>query len=305
MKGRILLVGYGSIGKRHARNLIDMGIRPYILTKHPDKFDAIFLKDINILRDKDISHCIISSPTARHLEDLRKCLTTLRELKKILIEKPLECSYSKGKEINRIVKKYKLEISIGYNLRFLKAFDAIKKFVKEKDRRIKIVEVVAGQDLREWRAYKDIRHSYSGHRKLGGGVDLDLSHEIDYILCLFGDRFKKKFIYRSKISNLKIDSPDIFKLILDYKKFIVDVTLDYIRRPKQRYLRIICDDRENLYYDFVAGTLKIDRKLILNDNDIDQSYKKMLRAFLGFDRKNGTKLCSVKEGLDVLRVLGV
>jgi len=301
----ILIIGYGSIGKRHARNLISLGIRPYILTRYPDRLDAEFLKDIKFLEDKNIEYCIISSPTARHLDDMRKSLKSLNRLKKILIEKPLECSYSKGEKINALAGEYKLEIFTAYNLRFIDAFSKVSKFLKEQKDKVRIVEVVAGQDLREWRPYKDIRESYSAYREQGGGVDLDLSHEIDYILWLLGDKFKDKFMYRAKISDLKIDSPDVFKMVLDYQKFIVDITLDYIRKPKERYFRIICDNGNSLYYDLVVGTLKIDGKIISKNNDTDESYKKMLKAFLGINCKDREKLSSVEEGLNVLKVLEV
>lgn len=303
MEEKILIVGYGSIGKRHAKNLIDLGITPYILTKYPDKLNAIFLRNIKAVKNEDIQYCIISSPTARHLDDFKKCLGALDKLKKILIEKPLESSYARGRKIKNIASKHKPEVFVAYNLRFINAFSFIRKFIKKQKNSIKIVEAMAGQDLREWRPYKDLRQSYSAFRKLGGGVDLDLSHEIDYILWLFGYKFKSKFIYRAKISTLKIESADIFKLLLDYKKFVVDINLDYIRRPKERYLRIICENGENLYYNFVTGTLKINRETILSQNDIDESYKKMLKTFLGIDRINKTRLCSVEEGLNVLELL--
>lgn len=306
MQENTLIIGYGSIGKRHAKNLIDLGITPYILTRYPDKLDAIFLKDISTLKDKNIGCCIISSPTARHLADFEKCLTHLKGIKKILIEKPLESSYLKGRHIKNLSHKYKLKIFVAYNLRFIRAFNAIAKFIKEYKNKIKIVEIIAGQDLRQWRPKRRLAFSYSSQRKQGGGVDLDLSHEIDYLLWLFGNGFKKRLIYRAKISDLKINSPDIFKLVLDYKKFIVDVTLDYIRKHRERYLKIICQNGKNLVYDFVTGNLKIDSKAILsNCDDINNSYKKMLRAFLDIDKAAKARLCSIEEGLNVLKVLEV
>ena len=278
----------------------------YILTKHPDKSNAKFLRDIDVLEGEDIKYCIISSPTARHLDDLKRCSKSLDRLKKVLIEKPLECSYRKGRELKDIAKRYGLDVFTAYNFRFLDVFDQIKTFLKERKNKIRIVEVVAGQDLREWRPYKALRQSYSAFRKQGGGVDLDLSHEIDYILWLLGDRFKHKMMHRYKISNLKIDSPDIFKMIFDYGKFIVDITLDYIRKPKERYLRIICDNGEGLHYDFIKGILKINGRTISNNHkNTDESYKKLLKAFLGIDRIGRSKLCSVNGGLRVLKVLEV
>lgn len=295
MKRNFLLIGYGAIGKRHARNLIELGIIPYILTKHPDKSSALFIRDINAIKGKDIEeirNCIICSSTANHLNDFKRCVQHLNGLKNVLIEKPIESSYSKGKEIINIARRHKIKLSIAYNLRFLDAFDAIRKFIKVQRNKIKIVEVVAGQDLRQWRPDRHIRQSYSAHRKLGGGVDLDLSHEIDYLLWLFGHNFKDKLMYRDKISHLDIEAPDIFKLVLIYRGFIIDITLDYIREPKERYLKIICDNGKILFHNFI-------------NEGMDETYKKMLKVFLGLYKKNKYKLCSADQALRVLQVLEV
>ena len=302
---KVLLIGYGSIGKRHARNLIELEMEPYILTKYPDNLNVLFLKDITEIKSENIDYCIIASPTSRHLDDIKKCFALPNKPKKILIEKPLESLYSRGKGIKKIVEEFGVNTFVAYNLRFLEVFNIIHKYVKEQENIIRIVEIVAGQDLKEWRSVKDYTQSYSAHRAQGGGVDLDLSHEIDYIFWLFGNNFKDKIIYRNKISNLKIDSPDVFKLMLDYNTFIVDVTLDYIRTPKERYIKIICENGENLYYDFITNTLKIDGKTRVMDDNIEQSYKEMLKAFFGIDKKNEDKLCSVEEGLNILKILEV
>lgn len=300
---KVLLIGYGSIGKKHSINLMELKIKPCILTKYPDNANVIFLKDINEIKNEKFDYCIIASPTARHLDDLKKCLALPNKPKNILIEKPLESLYLKGNEIKNIAEEYSLNIFIAYNLRFLGAFNIINKFVKEQKKNIRIVEVVAGQDLKEWRLFKDYAQSYSAHRGQGGGVDLDLSHEIDYTLWLFGNDFRDKVMYRNKISDLKIDSPDVFKLVLDYHRFIVDITLDYIRKPKERYIKIICENEEKLYYDFVTNMLELDGKAMALTDNTDQSYKEMLKAFLDIDEKNKSKLCSLKEGLNILKVL--
>lgn len=299
----ILLIGYGSIGKRHAKNLTDIGIKPYILTKYPDDLDAIFSRNLKEIKDVNIELCIIATPTARHLNDLKRCLALSNIPRKILIEKPLECSYLKGEKIKDIAEKYGIDIFIAYNMRFFKIFNVIIEFIKEQKDVIRIVNVTAGQDLREWRPYKDYAESYSAYRNQGGGVDLDLSHEVDYILWLFGNNFKDKIIFRNKISNLKINSPDIFKLILDYNNFIVDITLDYIRSPKERYIKILCEGSKNLYYNFVTNILKIGDKQIFISDDSDQSYKEMLKTLLDSNDKNKNIFCSVDEGLSILKIL--
>lgn len=305
MTKKVLVIGYGSIGKRHSRNLLELGIKPYILTQYPDNLDCIFFGDINEIREEEFEYCIISSPTSRHLEDLEKCLGLQNKPKKILIEKPIESSHLKGLEIENIAIEYGLDIYIAYNLRFLEAFDIIRKFVQENKKAIRIVEITAGQDLREWRPHSDYTRSYSAFREQGGGVDLDLSHEIDYALWLFGNDPREKIIYRNKISDLEIDSPDILKLVIDYRMFIADITLDYIRKPKERYIRIICENSKNLYFDFLTNKLKINELTLIMKDNMDQSYKKMLMAFMDKDNKDQKKMCSIEEGLNVLKILEV
>lgn len=300
---KVLLIGYGSIGKKHAANLTALGTNPYVLTKYPDNSNIAYIRDINEIKDENIDYCIISTLTAMHLDDLRKCLLLTNKPKGILIEKPLECSFLRGSEIKTIADTYNLNIFLGYNLRFLDIFSIIKDFIVQHGDSIRIVEVVCGQNLKDWRPLQKYEESYSADREMGGGVDLDLSHEIDYVLWLFGTDIKNKVLYKNKISGLNINSPDIFKLILDYDTFIVDITLDYIRKQKERYIKIICENGNNLYYDFVTSTLKIGEKSIeLNDN-IDKSYKEMLKAFLDIDEKNKNKLATTKDGLSILNIL--
>lgn len=291
-KGRVLVVGYGSIGRRHARNLVNLGFRPCVLTNYPDGLDADFSSNINKFRAEDIKSCIISSPTAKHLEDFKKCVFVLGGLKKALIEKPLDCSYAKAKEIKRLAARHGVKVYVAYNMRFTDGFSRVAEFVKKNTDRMRIVEMAAGRDLKEWRPGTDISRSYSARRGTGGGVDLDLSHELDYAMRIFGKGFKKSFMHRCKISDLDIQSPDLFKMLLRYKRFVVDITLDYIRSPGQRYIRIICEGADNLYHNFLK-------------RDIAASHKKMLSAFMGIDKAGMLRLCSIDEAANVLRVLEV
>lgn len=300
----ILLIGYGSIGKRHSKNLFELGFDHYILTQYPDHSDAFFIDDIGVLKNR-IDYCIIASPTSMHLDALKNCLKLKNIPTNILIEKPIELSTLKGDLIKNLANSNGINISVGYNLRFLKAFDFIKEFIDENYSAIKIVEVIAGQDLRKWRPQTDYKTSYSAFRRLGGGVDLDLSHEIDYILWLFGSDFYEKIILRKKISALEIDSPDIFKLIIDYETFIVDLTLDYIRNPNERYIKIVCDNGKNLEYNLILNILKIGNKYIELRDTIDESYKSLLKSFLKINDNENNKLCSLDDGLVVLKTLGL
>lgn len=301
---RVLLIGYGSIGKKHLANLIKLGTRPYVLTQYPNQADAQFIHNIGDVRDTPISRCIIASPTARHLQDVESCFSLAAPPSDVLIEKPIESSYSKAQKIQTLSEEYNVNIYVGYNLRFLNAFDLLKEFIEQHLQELRIIEVVAGHDLSQWRLDANYAEkSYSAYREQGGGVDLDLSHEIDYVLWLFGCRYDTKLMYRNKIGSSTSDAPDIFKLILGYHTFFVDITLDYIRKTKERFIKVICEDGNHLFYDLTTNVCQINDENFRCKDSINGTYEKMLKAFLSDHHEDKTNLCSIQQGLNVLQVL--
>ncbi len=87
MRENVVLIGYGSIGRRHAYNLIKLGITPYVLTLFPDNAKAVFIKNIKEIKDRHIDYCIVASPTGRHLKDFSNCIKNL-EIKNLIIILP-------------------------------------------------------------------------------------------------------------------------------------------------------------------------------------------------------------------------
>lgn len=304
MPKKVIVIGFGSIGKRHARNLIELGIVPYIVTRHPDPaVKAVFFSSMKEIKDPGaFTHAIIASPTARHLDDMR--LVAKAGIKNVLIEKPIEATSQRAREILKLAKAKRINVSVAYNMRYCGSLRSVKDFVKKNMRQVRIVEALVGHYLPLWRPGWDYAASYRARRKSGGGVDLDLSHEVDYVLWLFGDKFKARKVHSAKISDLKIDAPDITKVILDYGKMIADITLDCIRRPKERRLNIICENGKRLSHDFMTNTLTSGNKKVSFKDDMVNSYKKMLKGFLGTDKKKKDLLCTGDEALQALKVLG-
>ncbi len=220
----------------------------------------------------------------------------------VLVEKPLERSYNEGLDLSEIARRERARVFVAYNLRFLSVFERIREFVAENRTSIRVVNIVAGQDLREWRPERVLESTYGAERAQGGGVDLYLSHEVDYALWVFGGESARQYMCRDKISNLPINSPDFFRVGLKYEGFYVDILLDYIRRPKERYVQVICDGGTSLVYDFVSDRLKLNGAEESKGNSLDDSYKDMLGEFLA-PPKDRDRLCTIEEGLRVLRLL--
>lgn len=283
--------------------MLKLGIKPVVVTRHPDSLRIDFVNDIRKISGAEFDACIISSATADHYKDLKSVLTYTKGIKRILVEKPIEASVKKAGDIARIAGKR--SVYAGYNLRFLNAFSLAAQFIKNNTKSIRLVEVVAGEDLRRWRPKRRLSGTYSAHRNSGGGVDLDLSHELDYVLWLLGDNFRNKLVFRDKISNLPINAPDVCNIVLGYKDFLVNITLDYIRPQKERYLKITCSNAHSLFFNLVTGVLEIDGRVVFKKQEMNASYVNMMRAFLSIDKNAKRKLCTLKQAVSILGVLEV
>jgi len=298
---KVLVIGNGSIGKRHSKNLLQLGFSPVVLTNYPDSNTGVvkYISSLNSVNDVDFA--IVATPTAQHFDSVEKILR-LTTCKKILIEKPISNTFNGATKIKKLAEQNNAEIFVAYNMRFLKVFDIVKDLIMHNMSDIKLVHIVAGQYLPEWRPNKDYRTSYSAHRNLGGGVDLDLSHEIDYMNWCFHRPKNIKICIREKISKLDIDSPDYFKGLYEYNNFIVDVELDYFRN-KERTLKILSENKELLFIDFINKTISVDGKKREEKElfDFDGSYLEELKEFLGLSKTK--KLTTLEESMSVLTLL--
>ena len=91
--------------------------------------------------------------------------------------------------------------------------------------------------------WEKLQKNYSIKASLGGGVLRDLSHEIDYLIWMFGD-IKKIVAMGGHYSSLSGDIEDIFKLMFKMDKCEnVSLSLDYLNRLHQRELTVITEEK--------------------------------------------------------------
>jgi CMP-N,N'-diacetyllegionaminic acid synthase len=199
LKKKVLIIGFGSIGKRHAAILKFFKIVSdvYILSRRNNKI----FKNINKLsqiKKIDPDYIVICSRTSDHFKHLKYIERNLSK-KIVLIEKPL---FNKFHKLNILKNK----VFVGYNLRQHPVLRFIKKFIINK--KIFSVNITCNSYLPNWRNNINYKDSYSSHKKLGGGVLLDLSHEIDYLEWIFKKIKKLDLVKIKKLSNLKINVED-------------------------------------------------------------------------------------------------
>lgn len=296
---KVLIVGNGSIGKQHTISVLKLGHTPIVVTQFPDnKKNVRYTSSIDDTIDLDIDVAIICTPTDQHLNDFLDIINKTN-VNKILIEKPVTSNSIDAEKIQKIVEARKIEVYVAFDMRFIPQLQYIKNNLNEIKNRIRLVKIHCGQYLPDWRPNTDYRLSYSSNKNKGGGVDLDLTHEIDYMQWLFGLPSKIDFIGTYNISSLEINSPDYFKGIYNYTDFIIDVELDYFRKL-DRKLTILGENEVLVELDFIKNTLIYNGDQIYleskNSPIIDEDC-----AFLKSEKNNF--LCSLNESIDVLKLI--
>jgi len=309
---KVLLVGCGSVGKRHLANLNKLAEVEHIFVCSKVRDCLSGLKDrrkislVKPLSDIQADLAIIANETYKHVDT---ALMLARKGIHLFIEKPLSHRLSaKLGLLNKVIRRNKLKVSVGYNLRFLGAIKFIKAILSRRALGdIYFVKIEVGQYLPDWRSGRDYRVSYSASRRRGGGVALDLSHEIDYMRYLFGDPRSFKVV-KTRVSDLKIDSDDMFEGVYSYDRFICSVHMDYLQKTRKRIIRIeaskgslVCDLIHKKIAIEIGGKKKTvaDKKLF----DLDKTY---IREILSFARsiKNDRKPeVTFEDGVKVLELI--
>jgi predicted dehydrogenase len=307
---KVLVVGYGSIGKRHVKNLESYkGVQIIVFTKQKikNRRKTIFYNSFHTCISEKPDVAIISNVTSNHVKTAIKLAKNNID---IFIEKPLSDSLKHIKKLSNIVSKKKLITMIGCNLRFHHAIEKIKEVI-DKNQIGKPIscQVENGSYLPLWHPDEDYKKSYASRRELGGGVVLTSIHEIDYLYWIFG-KVSEVTAITSKISDLEIKVEDYAAIIAKFKNnFFAEIHLDYYQRPPTRSFEIIgtCgkvtwDLGLNSVRIYKNRTKKWTQKLKLEKHDHNKMYKKELDHFLKCVQNRRETMNPLSQGIETLKI---
>lgn len=246
----------------------------------------------------------ITNPTAFHVPTATRAAQAGCHL---FIEKPLGHSLDGIEALFAEVERQRLVAMVGYNLRFHVGLQQIKETIEaQKLGRLLFARAQAGQYLSDWRSGKDYRCSYSSRAELGGGVVLDLSHELDYLYWLFGPA-KSVTAATKTLGSLIVNVEDFAAIVVDFQNgALAEVHLDYLQPVSHRDCQIVGEDGV-LFWDYYAGTLTLkamdtaaQEMLSLPDYDRNEMYLDEIRHFIACIVGREEPLIPLKQGRDVL-----
>jgi predicted dehydrogenase len=300
----ILIIGLGSIAKKHiaALRIINNDFKIYALRSNSNNDDEAGIENIFNLDDVNIffDFAIISNPTHLHFEYIEKLA---KKGINLLIEKPAIHSLDNYNILIKLINQEKIKTYVACNLRFHPCIIYLRNKIKKENLKINEVNVYCGSYLPDWRPGKDFRSTYSSIASMGGGVHLDLIHELDYTIWLFGLPNESKSFLKSA-SSLNIDSVDYANYVLGYDTFTVNIILNYYRRKPKREIDIVLE-KEILTIDLINNSIKNDQDdFLFQDNtfNVNETYINQIKYFINCLKNNETPMNSLPEAIEILKI---
>jgi len=310
---RALVVGSGSIAKRHIRNLRELYPDAEIVCvsssgRHivasdvgaTSTFDTV---EAAVLNNLDIA--IVASPANLHLAHAE---SILKANISVLIEKPLCVELS---DLGRFpIDQMKGKVAVGYNLRFMPAAKAVKDVIDSGSLgRISTVFSEVGQYLPDWRPDVDYRKGVSAQKNLGGGALLELSHELDYLNWFFGN-FSEVSAITGSSNILDIDVEDtVDALLTNSSGTAFHLHLDFLQRSPSRSFKAV-GENGTLIWDLLTNEVVLQRsaaasEVIFCDHNYDRNemYVEQLRAFVAFANGNGKFDSTLGSSIEVMHLI--
>lgn len=287
---KAVIIGYGSIGSRHARILDELGCEVAVISRRDVSVSRRFTTIACALDDFDPELVVIANETALH-EDAIVTLAAEGFGGHLVVEKPLthrpsslpESSFSSA--------------GVAYNLRFHPVIERLKEEVG--NRSALSVWAYVGQYLPSWRSTSDYSQSYSVTKARGGGVLRDISHEIDFLQYVFGP-WQQLAALGGHVSHLAGDSEDMICLLARQDgSAATGFQLNYLDRVGQRHVICNMDDR-TLVADLVAGTFMDGARKEVFAIDRDHTYRRMWAAVL---EGGSSTMCTFAEAEVTVRFI--
>lgn len=312
---RLLVIGNGSMARRHVRLsrqlLPNADIR--VLRYRTDLEISPYANgSIDVIEDVDLfepEYVIVASPAPYHIEHAKKLL---KDGIKVLIEKPLSDSVEKA---SALLQFSEMPILIGYNLRFSPSLQYFRKLLMEGVvGSLLSVRSEVGQFLPSWRASTPTRDSVSVSKALGGGVLLELSHEIDYLEWIFGtiSTVNASLFRQSDLVRDVEDTAHLFmtsQTKLSRESLPISLTMDLYRHDSTRFC-VAIGETGSLRWDALKGTVEFfgqgrlkSRTMFSGLVDPDETFLSQLKFFFGKEFVAHNRYATVREGVEVLKVI--
>ncbi|MBL8589428.1 MAG: Gfo/Idh/MocA family oxidoreductase [Methylobacteriaceae bacterium] len=310
---RVLVLGLGSIGARHARNFRALGVAEVSgfdpeaerRERHARETGGPAFASLDEALDRRPDLVVVASPNRFHLP---QAFAAAERGAALFIEKPIGTDLAEAERLAALIAARGLYCHCGSNWKFHPAFTTMRDWLAEGAiGAMTAIQALAGQWLPDWHPWEDYRRGYSARADLGGGAVFD-THELDYILWLAGPAAEFAGMI-ARTGALPIETEDNAAALLRMKNgALVTLHTDYIQRQGQRRY-LIAGDRGTIEWTTRDGQVRLftskgenDRTVDARLADVNDMYVAQSRRVLADLRSGGAPETPVDQMLRVLEL---
>ncbi len=310
---KLAIIGLGSIGKKHLRLIAE--IRPdieiivmrsgYGSACEEEELATKIVHSIGEVVNESVQAAIVSSPATLHLE---QSLELAKSGVHLLIEKPISHTSDKVNELLKISEENNLVAMVGYVLRYDPGAIKFKNWLDNKVKgEILHARIECGSYLPDWRPKQDYKKTVSALPELGGGVLLELSHELDYLHWFFGKpKDVQAQIRNSGVLNVNVED-QVDLLITSEQGYCISVQIDFNRRHVERVCKVLTVEGELIWdavnKNVIYKTVGEDSLHYEYDNTGDCMYRTQLKTFIDCVENNAAVVVTAKDGANVMELI--
>jgi predicted dehydrogenase len=311
---KILIAGFGSIGRRHFHNLLALGERDILFyrsgrsTLPDDELEGYPVEtDLQAALSHRPQAVIVANPTALHLD---VAIPAAEAGCSLLLEKPISHTLDRLPELQAALRSSGAQVFVGYQFRFHPGLRQVKRLVEEGAvGRLVSVRAHWGEYLPGWHPWEDYRQGYSARQDLGGGVILTLCHPLDYLRWLLGE-VASLWAFTGQLSDLGLSVEDTAEIGLRFfGGALGSLHLDYCQRPPSHHLEMI-GTRGVIRWDNAGDAVQLYRASDdqWNSFSVPAGFERnimfldQMRHFLAVARGEAKPLCTLDDGLQALRL---
>jgi predicted dehydrogenase len=311
---KFAIVGFGSAGVRALEVLREL--RPdsefLVVSRRVEaRADAYTTDSLDSVVSFGPNALVLAGPSSTRVEVMR----TLGGLDlPIFIEKPLAPSLEEALSLSELLGSSLDKCQLGYNLRFSESLVAFRDLVRGgRFGRVLRFRAETAQYLPDWRPGTDYRETVSAQARLGGGVLLELSHELDYLRWIFGE-WNWVSAWTGRTSALELDVEDVALVTIGIEgnhpesQLVGQLSLDFVRRDKTRTVTAVCEGG-TLRWDGISDVVEVydpsrsTWSTVMTDSSSHSSYQVQWASFLSVVEQQTAPAVSVSDGLAALRAV--
>lgn len=313
---RVLIHGFGSIGQRHLRVIrtADPTADLAVLSEHGRHLDTAGTTTqwFHTLSDALAFHphaVVVANAAVAHV---KAASTWLQAGAHVLVEKPLSTDTEGLQPLDMLVRTSGRTLQVGYNLRQSSGLRRMREWCAQgRLGRVHSARVEVGQNLATWRPGDDPLRSVSAQRALGGGVLLELSHEIDYLQWLLGQvDWVSAHLLRQGTWNMDVEDTALLTMGFSGPDgCVASLQMDFVRHDSTRRCTLI-GEQGSLRWDALAGNVQYLAAgstdwstLEQSASERDATYSAQWMLFKSACRGEMPPAVNLADGAHVLRVV--